>query len=197
MSDTPYYQKEVLDLKPESSEKPKDFKAPKVELSENITRFDDRVKKVHTKNPYDYNTVSLNKDQRAVTTPTASAMITNPEYNTVGKFLGVDTLHEWNKDYDKVYEIVKWAKAKSGAEDTTQLVQWLNGALQFVPSLSTNHKKIDQLFLYSKMQASNIQTQPKVVTRTVVKKVIKKVYVKPKETTEQFVNKFMEGAWRQ
>lgn len=143
---------EKVSLKPKPVTKPVEYKTEKVEVSDNIKSFDDRVKKVHTKNPFDYNNIVLDKDQRAITTPTAFQMITNPTYNTIGKFLGVDTLHEWNKDYDKVYAIVKWAESRSGTKKIDQLVQWLNGAINFVPSLSSNHRKIDQLYLYSKIQ---------------------------------------------
>ena len=182
--------KEKLDLSPAPAAKPVNYKAENVGLSDNLKKFDKKVK-VYKENPYSYNSVAIKEKETLPSTPTAFAMITNPEYNMVGKFLGVDTLHEWNKDYDKVYEIVKWAKAKSGVEKTNELVQWINGALNFVPALSSNHRKIDQLYLYSKMQGVKPQTAPRVITRTIIKKVVRKVYPRQKESAEQFVNKWM------
>jgi hypothetical protein len=124
----------------------------KVELSDNLKRFDEKVK-VFKENPYSFNKVAeKDRSDEVPSTPTAFQMITNDTYNTVGKFLGVDTLHEWNKDYDKVYEIVGWAKKKSGAKDLELLIQWLADQANAAPSLSSNHRKIDQLYLYSKLQ---------------------------------------------
>ena len=125
---------------------PKHYDTPKVELSKGIKSFDKRPRT----DPFAYNTISLKKKSE-IPTPTMSSMLADPTYNLVGRFLGVDT-HSWNRDYTKVHDIVTWAKEKSGEKTTEGLVNWLSGAIQVVPSLGMNHRKIDQLYLYSKLQ---------------------------------------------
>ena len=124
----------------------------KVNLSKNIQNFDSKVNKYKTANPYDYNSISLAKRSSVAVTPTATQMILDPTYNTIGKFLGVDTVHEWGVNYDKVKTIVDWAKSRSGAKTIEGLMNFLNGASQFVPSFGMNHKKIDQIHLYATLQ---------------------------------------------
>lgn len=125
---------------------PKHYEAEKKSLSENIIKFDKRKR---ISSPYDYNTVSLNKTVKY--DPTADEMISNPTYNTVGKFLGVDTHHEWGQYYNKVRTLVDWAKKKTGKEDTISVMNFLNGALSAAPSFGMHHKRIDQLYLYARM----------------------------------------------
>lgn len=126
------------------------YKAEKIKLSENIQKFD---KKPRVSSPYDYNTVSLGQgNKNTPITLTAQQLITDPLYNTVGKFLGVDTLHDWSQQCDKIVEIVDWAKKKSGVTDIDKIVDWLAGASNVVPSFGMNHKKIDQLYMYAQLQ---------------------------------------------
>jgi hypothetical protein len=127
----------------------KEIKIDRVELSKSIQSFD---KKPRTRS-FDYNSISLGKKKSELPTPTVSQMMSDPTYNMVGKFLGVGT-HEWGQDYDKVHKVVEWAKTKSGAKSTEDIVRWISGALQVVPSLGMNHRKIDQLYLYSRLQQS-------------------------------------------
>ncbi len=121
-------------------------KAPKAELSENIQAFD---KKPRVASPYDYNSISLNK--QVDYTPTADQMITDPVYNTIGKFLGVDTLHDWSKYSDKVKTLVDWAQVKTGKKDMQGIMDFLSGALNAAPSFGMNNKRIDQLYIYARM----------------------------------------------
>ena len=115
----------------------------KVDLSDNIQKFDRKIK-VHTQNPYAFNTVAKKQPQPIVANQTASQMITNPTYNFTGKFLGVDTLHDWAKYYDKVYTITEWAKQKVG-NDRTKIAKWLTTKLSNLPSMSA--KRIDDLYI--------------------------------------------------
>lgn len=132
-------------------DKPKEIKpeikAEKRELSEAIKQFDSKPRNVAT--PFDYNAISL--DRKVDYTPTADEMITNPVYNTVGKFLGVDTIHDWSKYSDKVKTLVDWAEVKTGKKDMNSVMDFLNGALNAAPSFGMNNKRIDQLYLYAKI----------------------------------------------
>jgi hypothetical protein len=127
--------------------KVKEIRAEKVELSDGIKRFDNRPRK--TASPFDYNTVALSRKNDYM--PSADQMITNPTYNTVGKFLGVDTIHDWSKYSDKVKTLVDWAEIKTGKKDINAIMHFLNGALNAAPSFGMNNKRIDQLFLYAKL----------------------------------------------
>ena len=136
-------------LRDKPKPKPIEYEAEKVELSKNIQRFEKKVK-VYTENPYSYNAVALKKEKPSVM-PTASAdqMITSPIYNTIGKFLGVDTVHDWNQYYDKVYTITEWAKLKSGHKDIGRLTQWISNKSRSVPSVG--NKNIDNLYLFARL----------------------------------------------
>lgn len=140
---------EKLSLKAPTPSAPVEYKAPEVKLSDTFKEFDLKVEKAKKVVPTDYNSVAK-PSQTA--TMTAFQMITDPLYNTVGKFLGVDTLHEWGRNYDKVETIVRWAKKKTGSDKLETIVNFLNGASQFAPTFDMNHKKIDQIHLYAKMQ---------------------------------------------
>lgn len=128
----------------------KQYVADKKEISKNIAAFDKKPRKP-VAGPYDYNSIVLNK--KPTYTPTADQMLTDPTYNTVGKFLGVDTHHDWGKSYDKVKDLVDWAKKKTGKKDANAIMNFLNGALNAAPSFGMHHKRIDQLHLYSKMSS--------------------------------------------
>jgi len=121
----------------------------KIELSDNIKRFDKKVK-VYTSNPYAYNEVAkkIHKSLSA-TNQTANQMITNPTYNSIGKFLGVDTLHDWGRYYDKVYLITEWAKTKVG-DDNMKITKWLTGKLNQVPSMGA--RRIDDLYIAARLE---------------------------------------------
>lgn len=167
-------------------DKPKpqvEYVAPKVNLSENIQRFDKKPR-VYTQNPYDYNSVSLHKN-KDYPTPSASEMIVNPLYNSAAKALGVDTIHDWNRYYDKVAKIVGWAQEKTGYKDSGKISEWIYSQLRNAPAMGG--KKIDDLYIYSRLQTpAKKQT---VKTRTVVKK----VYVKEKMSHQDMVNKLIQG----
>lgn len=125
---------------------PKQYTAEKKEVSDNIKEFDARPRKVVS---YDYNTIALNRPRPV--NLTADQMLTDPLYNTIGKFLGVDTHHEWGKYYDKVEDLVDWAQDRTGKKDVESIMDFLNGALNAAPSFGMHHKRIDQLHLYAKM----------------------------------------------
>lgn len=161
--------------------------APKVELSENIQKFDARPR-VRTDDPWSFSGAKKKQEAPISSIQTASQMIANPLYNEVGKVLGVDTINDWGLMYDKVHEVVELAKAKSGIKDNKELTAWLYKQLNYAPSLGS--KKINDVLTYLKMGGKpQGQSKPKVITKTV----IKKVYVKPKQTTEQFVSNWMKG----
>lgn len=167
-----------------------EYTAPKAELSENIQRFDQKVKK-KVASPYDYNSVSLSKKVDYM--PSADQMITNPVYNSVGKFLGIDTLHDWSAQSDKVKMLVDWAETKTGKNDMNSIMDFLNGALNAAPSFGMNHKRIDQLYMYAKLNMGGQTKAPQRPVEQPVKTVIKKVYVKQKMTQDEMVNRLIRG----
>lgn len=141
--------KEKVNLKsPPQTKQPK-YEAEKVEISDNIKRFDRKVK-IYTSNPYTYNMVAKKNTQQPLsTTQTATQMITNPIYNSIGKFLGVDTIHDWGQYYDKVYLITEWAKQKVG-EDKMKIMKWLTNKSRQVPSMGA--KRIDDLHIAARLE---------------------------------------------
>ena len=142
--------KEKVSLKEKPKKEVKSYEVDKVELSKNIRKFDSKKPKVYTKDPYSFNEVSLKKDETPVPpTQTASQMILNPTYNSIGKFLGVDTVHGWNKDYDKVHMITEWAKTNVG-DNKIKIMRWLSTQARRLPSLG--NKNIDNLYIFARMK---------------------------------------------
>jgi len=142
---------EEVSIKSKVPNKPTEYEAVSLELPKNIQAFD---KKVKAYNPYDYNVVALKK--KAVRpelfippTQTADQMITNTTLNAIGKFLGVDTLHDWERDYEKVYTIVEWAKLKTG-DNVNKIMKWLGQQTRTLPSVGT--KTLDNLYIFAKMK---------------------------------------------
>lgn len=152
-----------------------EYKVEQVNLSENIQKFDKKPR-VYTQNPYDYNSVSLKKESNY--TPTAEQMIVNPVYNQAAKALGVDTVHDWNRYYDKVANLVDWAKSETGYTDANKISEWIYAQSKKAPLMGG--KKIDDLYIYSRLKT---EEKPKVRTKVVVKK----VYVKQKMTQDEMV----------
>lgn len=160
------------------------YEAEKVVLSDNIQKFDKKPR-VFTQNPYDYNSVSLHKNKDTYT-PSAEQMIADPTYNLAGKALGVDTVHDWNRDYDKVAKIVDWAREQTGLTDSEKLSSWIYAQLRNAPAMGG--KRIDDLYIYSRLKAPT-----KAPVRTVTKTVIKKVYVKREMSQEDMVSRLIRG----
>jgi hypothetical protein len=141
--------KEQVSLKEKPRKEVRTYEVEKVELSKNIQEFDKKPK-VYTENPYGYNQVSLKKEKAPVPpTQTANQMIMNPTYNSIGKFLGVDTIHDWNKHYDKVYMITEWAKTKTG-DNKVKIMKWLSTQAKRLPSIG--NKTIDNLYIFARMK---------------------------------------------
>jgi len=146
---SPELVKEKLSLDSKPRKEPKEYEAVKVELPENIQEFDKKAR-VYAKNPYDYNSVSLKKEKVSITpSQTANQLIINPTYNAIGKFLGVDMLHEWDKYYDKVYTIVEWAKLRTG-DNIHEIMKWLDHKARTLPSVG--NKTIDNLYIFARMK---------------------------------------------
>lgn len=149
--------KEEVSLEPKPKDPPKEYKVPKVSLSKTIKEYDKKIKnkpKVYTENPYDYNSVSLKPQERVFPiTKGAEEMLLDPTYNTIGKLFGVDTLHEWGKNYEKILGITEWAKEETGTEDIDKLVDWIAAKTKEVPNLGA--KNIDNLFIFSNLYFNN------------------------------------------
>ena len=140
---------EEVSLKSKPKKEATEYEAVKLEISKNIQKFDKKVK-VHTESPYSFNSVSLKKrEENYSTSQTATDLITNPTYNTIGKFLGVDTVHDWDRDCDKVFTIVEWAKQKVG-DDLNKIMKWLGQQSRTLPNMGT--KTIDNLYIYARMK---------------------------------------------
>lgn len=128
----------------------KKYEVDKREVSKNIQEFDKKVK-VFTKDPYKFNSVSLKKSE-VVATPTASQMATDPLYSAIGKVLGVDVAKEWNKYYDKVYEIANWAKRKTKTSDMTKIIKFITDQERRIPSFGA--RRIDDIHIYVNLSQS-------------------------------------------
>ena len=137
-----------------------------------------------TGNPYSFNSVSLKKNDNL--SLTASETIVDPLHNIVGKSLGVDTIHDWNKYYDKVQKIVNWAKEETGYTEKNKLVNWIYEQSSKANSLGA--KKIDDVYIYSKLKLPS-----KAVSKPKPKVIIKKVYVKQKLTTDEMIRRIIRG----
>lgn len=167
-------------------DKPKkkiEYKVPEVNLSDNIRQFDEKPR-VYTQNPHDYNSISLKKDLPA--TPSASEMLVNPLYNKAAKALGVDTVHDWNRYYDKVATLVDWAKQETGYIEPEKIASWIYSQIKFAPSMGA--RKIDDLYIYSKLKS-----KAKVPVKMITKTVIKKIYVKEKLSPEEMTKRLIYG----
>lgn len=144
---------EAVDIKGHLEGKPKQYEVEHKELSKNIQKFDKKPK-VYTENPFGFNQVAkrISEKRKASEPPTQSAsdLLTQRTYNTVGKFLGVDTIHDWNKYSDKVYTIVEWAKLKSGKSDLDNLIKWISSKSRSVPSFG-QAKRIEELYLFARL----------------------------------------------
>lgn len=146
--------KKLVNIEPKKEKKTKEYEIPKVEISKNIQRFDKKPR-VYTENPYSYNAISLKKDKPdAIPDKSASELLVDPVYNTIGKFLGVDAIHDWNRYSDKVYAITEWAKAKTGKEDIGDLMNWIGKQAKLVPNMGA--KEIDNLYLYARMYLNKL-----------------------------------------
>lgn len=144
--------KKDVSLKPEPKAPPKEFKVPKVKLAEGIKAYDKKVKeiknKVYTENPYDYNSVSLKpKEGNIQIDKSAEEMLVDPTYNTIGKLFGIDTIHDWGKYYEKIYNITEWAKDETQTDDVGSLVEWIANKTKELPNLGA--KNIDNLFIFA------------------------------------------------
>lgn len=143
--DSPEVEKTPVSLKAKPKEKPQKVVVEKVELSERIVQFD-KKKRESSNNPYSYNFVA----QKIKQSQTANQAITNPLYNFVGKYLGVDTRHDWDLFYDKIVSIADWAKHKSGENDVSKVISWLGRKSKSSHSISGN--AINDLYLFSKLE---------------------------------------------
>ena len=147
------YKKESVSVKGHLEAKPEQYEAEQKEVSENIQKFDKKVKKskVYTENPFSYNAVSLKKDRLPVLlTQSAQNLVIDPIYNTIGKFLGVDTIHEWGKQYEKVYTITEWAKRESQEKNVSRLMEWIARKSRSLPNLGA--RNIDNLYIFARLE---------------------------------------------
>jgi hypothetical protein len=140
----------IRSLKYKAKTEQVEYEVPEVELSQNIQKFDKRPR-VYTQNPFAYNSVGSKKKNydKELPSKSSSELLTDVTYNTLGKFLGVDTIHDWNKYADKVYAITEWAKMKSGETKIEKLMDWLAKQSKLVPNMGA--KEIDNLYLYAKL----------------------------------------------
>lgn len=102
---------------------------------------------VYTEDPFSYNFISLKKSKiDEMPTQSANQVIVNPLYNAVGKSLGIQDPHDWNKFYDKVFTISEWAKERSGLSDPGEILHWIADVSNRVPTLGS--KKINDIYAH-------------------------------------------------
>ncbi len=134
-----------VDLKLQPEYVAPEVKVEKVELSANIKWFDKKAGKVLTRNPYEFNAISLKKI--GPPTPPPSDAIQDPIYHELAKILGVDTLHDWGESYDRVVQIAEWAKTKVRSHESA--VPYIYQMLKEIPSI-TGHR-LGDVYLFMKM----------------------------------------------
>lgn len=128
-----------VSLRARKIEKQPVYKADKVELSKNIRNFDSLPKvKVEEKT----RVLSANIGM----TLTATQMVSDSTYNKVGKMLGVDTVADWNKNYDKIYNIVQKAKESLNGGDIDEILKWIYKHVNAAPSIT--NRRLDDLNTY-------------------------------------------------
>jgi len=104
----------------------------------------------YTEDPFSYNFISLNKSKiDELPTPSANEVMVNPLYHAIGKSLGIDKAHDWNKMYDKVFMISEWAKERSGLSDPAEILKWISNKADTVPSLGA--KKINDIYAHIRL----------------------------------------------
>lgn len=123
-----------------------DYEVENKEVSKNIQKFDKRAR-VYKEDPYTFNYNSLKRVESF--TPTASQMVADPLYNSVGKVLGLDNTKEWNQYYDKVYEIAEWARKKVKTKKIDKIIKYVSEQASRVPQMGS--RRIDDLYIYIKL----------------------------------------------
>jgi hypothetical protein len=169
-----------VSLEARAVKKQPEYKAEKVELSDNIRKFDSKPRTV---NKEEVEVLS----QRLGTTMTATEMIYDATYNKAGKLLGVDSIADWSKNYDKVYRIVETAKEKLGTDDVDKILPWLYKMMNASPSIT--NRKIDDLNTFLSLSSEEKKEHKK--PKTIVKTVVKYVRSKPKYTIGGFVKSLL------
>ncbi len=122
-------------------------KLEKVELSDNIKKFDKRPRT----DPFSFNAISLKKanENKVKLVPSAEQMVTDPLYNSVGKVLGIDTKKEWNIYSDKIFTITQWIKTKYKLDTADSILRTISNLSTRVPSMGV--RRIDDIYIYTKL----------------------------------------------
>ena len=165
---------------------PKQYKAPKVELSENIKKFDNRPRAQG--DPFAYNTISLKKTSEL--NESASDLLVQPLYNKAGHMFGIDMAHDWGRKYDKVYKVIQIAKEQTGETDTDKLLSWVYGQINNAPSVSNN--RLDDVYVYLSMGAHKPKENKEPEKKTITKTKIVTKYVNKKDDTKTYVNNWIK-----
>lgn len=164
-----------LDLLKDKPRSTPEYKAPEITLSKTIQEFDSKKTK-----SVEYKAPLLNEEPNS---PTASQMLTDPIYNRAGRALGVDNMHSWYKNHEKIKILVEWAKKETRFEDSDRLSSWLYSQTKQAPSMGGT--KIDDLYSYFRLKTPKQPAKTKIIT--------KKVYVKQKMTQDEMVNRLIQG----
>jgi hypothetical protein len=105
----------------------------------------EKVVQVFTEDPFSYNYIALNKSKvDELFVPTAEVVKSDPLYYRVGKALGVEDPHDWNKVYQKVFTIAEWAKERTGTSDPEVILKWIADASNYAPSMGSKKNMMEQ-----------------------------------------------------
>jgi hypothetical protein len=158
------------------------YEAERKTLSDAIATYDKKLQKpkVYTQNPTSHAEVRKAIQYR---TPSAEVMVSDPLYNKIGKVLGVDTVHEWGKYYDKIYDLAQIAREKGVKEE--EIPNFIYKKAGEAPQVGA--KRIDDVYTYLRM--GTYSNPVKTVTKTVVR-----YRTRPQENTTTFVNKWIKEA---
>lgn len=99
--------------------------------------------KYYLQNPYDYNSVSL-KIRQNKRVPTASELVMDPGFVVIGHFLGIWTKADFSEYYDKIYEIIEWAKEKANSDNLNDITEVLKNRINSTPEMCD--RRINDLY---------------------------------------------------
>jgi hypothetical protein len=109
-----------------------------------------KVVEVYTEDPFAYNYVALNKSKvDSLPVPPMEVVKSDLLYYRVGKSLGIEDPHDWNKLYQQVFTIAEWAKERVGTSDPERIVDWIGKASKYTPDMGS--KKIKDIYNHIRM----------------------------------------------
>lgn len=113
--------------------------------------------KIYTKNPYDYNEVSLRK-MKDRHDPSLREMLGDSDTVLLGKYLGLETKADFSKYSEKLTDILNWAKFQTDSEDFNKIIDRVKERLNACPQMSD--KRINDVWISVKLDLKREKEVP-------------------------------------